>query len=51
MRAYFLPDLVENEDGTVTDKVANLMWMQSVDPQSLEWEEALQFCEDIIFAG
>ena len=48
---YFLPELVDNKDGTVTDKVANLMWMQSVDPQSLDWEEALQYCEDIVFAG
>ena len=49
--AYFTPDFTDNGDGTITDAVASLMWIQSVPPQRYEWEEAIQYCEDIEFAG
>jgi uncharacterized protein DUF1566 len=48
---YFLPDFVDNGDGTVTEKIARLMWVQQVESGLLDWEEALQFCEDLNFAG
>ena len=48
---YFLPELVENGDGTVTEKVADLMWVQEVESGKLDWEEALQYCEDLDYAG
>lgn len=49
--AYFTPDLEDNGDGTVTDHFAKLMWVQSVLTQKYEWEEAIQYCEDLEFAG
>lgn len=48
---YFLPDLVDNDDGTVTDKVTKLMWQQKVKDNKWDWEEAIQYCEDLVFAG
>lgn len=48
---YFLPELVENGDGTVTEKVAQLMWVQKVESGLLGWEESLQYCEDLNYAG
>ena len=48
---YWLPDLVDNGDGTVTDKFAKLVWVQNVPPETWEWEEAIQYCEDLVFAG
>ncbi len=49
--SYFLPELVENGDGTVTDKVTKLMWIQKVDSGLVDWEESLQYCESLEFAG
>lgn len=49
--AYFTPDFTDNGDGTVSEAVASLMWIQSVPLQKYEWEEAIQYCEDLEFAG
>jgi hypothetical protein len=27
------------------------MWIQNVPPDTWEWEEAIQYCEDLVFAG
>ena len=48
---YFLPELVENGDGTVSETVAKLMWVQKVESEMLDWEESLQYCEDLNYAG
>ena len=48
---YFLPEYSENGDGTVTEKVADLMWVQKVESDLLDWEEALQYCGNLEFAG
>ena len=63
---YGLNDFVDNGDDTVTDADTELMWTQidSGDEEfadllsnytyadgSLKWEEALDFCENLIFAG
>jgi hypothetical protein len=48
---YWLPELKDNGDGTVTDNFSNLMWIQGVPPETSEWEEALQYCENLVFAG
>jgi hypothetical protein len=47
---YFLPEFVDNNDGTVTDKVANLMWVQQTDGVKRDWESSIQYCEDLEFA-
>jgi len=48
---YFLPEFVDNSDGTVTEKVSKLMWIQEVQSGKLDWEESIQYCEDLKFAG
>lgn len=49
--AFFLPDFVDNGDGTVTDKVASLIWLQETDGKKRDWEASIQYCEDLVFAG
>jgi hypothetical protein len=51
MGGYFLPDYIVNGDGTVTENVAKLMWVQETKSGLLDWEEALQYCGDLQFAG
>lgn len=48
---YFLPDFIDNGDGTVTEKVAKLMWVQETDGVKRDWESSIQYCEDLQFAG
>ncbi len=48
---YFLPDFVDNGDGTVTDRVTGLMWVQETDGVTRAWEPSIQYCEDLVFAG
>ena len=48
---YWLPELKDNGNGTATDNFSNLMWIQVVSPETSEWEEALQYCENLVFAG
>jgi hypothetical protein len=49
--AYFRPDYVDNGDGTVTDKVTDLIWQQATDGQLRDWEGSIQHCEDLVFSG
>jgi hypothetical protein len=49
--SYFLPDFTDNGDGTVTDRVANLMWIQQTDGNKRDWEASIQYCEDLVFAS
>jgi len=49
--SYFLPDFSDNGDGTVTDQVANLMWVQQTDGNKRDWEASIQYCEDLVFAS
>ena len=48
---YFLPDLVDNKDGTVTDRVTGVMWKQETEGVKRAWEPSIQYCEDLEFAG
>ncbi len=48
--SYFLPDFSDSGDGTVTDRVANLMWVQQTDGNKRDWEASIQYCEDLVFA-
>ena len=48
---YFLADFVDNGDGTVTDRLTKLMWLQSTDGAKRDWEGSIQYCEDLAFAG
>ncbi len=48
---YFLPDFVDNGDGTVTDRLTSLMWIQQTDAVKRAWEPSIAYCEDLEFAG
>jgi hypothetical protein len=48
---YFLPEFVDNNNGTVTDQVADLMWVQESGDTKRDWEGSIQYCEDLSFAG
>jgi hypothetical protein len=42
---------VDNEDGTVTDNCTGLMWQKDPAPGAHTWQQALQYCEGLNFAG
>ncbi len=48
---YFLPDFVDNGDGTVTDRVTDLVWLKETDGKKRAWEPSIQYCENLVFAG
>jgi hypothetical protein len=55
IRAYcpfnrFLNDFRDNYDGTVSDYSTGLMWIK-VGSTSLNWQQALSYCENLEFAG
>ena len=43
------PDLVDNGDGTITDRTMGLMWQQKY-KRSLTWSDALIYCDDLKLA-
>ena len=43
-------DFTDNGDGTVTDGNTGLMWQQG-EPGSMNWEDAISYCEDLSLAG
>ncbi len=44
-------EFVDNGDGTVTDLATGLMWMQDDSGEGMDWYEALEYAEDLEFAG
>ena len=42
---------VENDDGTVTDTFTGLIWEQNTSDDTLSWEKALAYCEELSLAG
>ncbi|NOH97393.1 DUF1566 domain-containing protein [Vibrio sp. 99-70-13A1] len=49
--AYHNLDLVDNGNGTVTEKVTNRMWQQNIDYNRRDWESSIQYCEALDYAG
>jgi hypothetical protein len=47
---YGKNNFVDNGDGTVSDLATGLMWMRH-DAGPMNWEEALEYCEDLDSAG
>jgi len=43
--------LVDNGDGTVTDKKAGLMWQKEDDGEERNLQEALTYCKKLFLAG
>ncbi len=49
--SYGQNDFKDNGDGTITDNATGLMWMQDDNGVTLNWEDALDYAEDMEFAG
>ncbi len=49
--AYHNMDYVDNKDGTVTEKVTNRMWQQTVDYTRRNWIDSIRYCENLELAG
>jgi len=50
-KAYGENVFVDNYDGTITDTATGLMWQLSDDGQTRDWEEALDYAENLELAG
>ena len=48
---YGINDFIENGDGTITDNATGLMWMQNDNGEGLNWEDALNYAENLNYAG
>jgi hypothetical protein len=48
---YFLPKFTDNGDGTVTDQVTNLTWLQTDDGVKRDWQASIQHCETLVHRG
>lgn len=44
-------ELMDNGNGTISDNATGLMWMQNDNGEGLLWEEALNYAENVEFAG
>lgn len=40
-----------NDDGTITDENSGLMWQQVPTSETFTWQEAMDYCDDLVFAG
>jgi hypothetical protein len=49
--AYGKNSFVDNRDETITDNATGLMWQQADSLQGLNWEEALQYAENLTLGG
>ncbi len=49
--AYYFPEFTDNGDGTVSDKVTGLMWIQNTGDEKRNWEASIQHCEALEFAA
>ncbi|NRD22362.1 DUF1566 domain-containing protein [Winogradskyella litoriviva] len=49
--SYGINNFVDNEDGTITDNATGLMWQQTDDGNTRDWENSLSYCENLTLAG
>lgn len=45
------PRFTDNGDGTVTDNLTGLMWVKSPDSNGRAWNDAVDYCNNLDFAG
>jgi hypothetical protein len=45
------PAVLDNHNGTITDTETGLVWKQSTEGVKRSWNGAVQYCEDLNFAG
>lgn len=48
---YGINDFIDNGDGTIIDKATGLTWMQTDSGSGMVWEDALNYCESLEYAG
>lgn len=48
---YGVNDFTDNEDGTIDDSATGLMWQKGHSPDSLSWENALEYAETLTVGG
>jgi hypothetical protein len=48
---YGINDFIDDGDGTITDNASGLMWMQNDNGEGLNWEESLEYAENLDYAG
>lgn len=48
---YGVNRLVDNGDGTVTDKATGLMWMKNDSGKPMNWQQALEYARNFKYAG
>ena len=48
---YGKNNFIENNDGTITDLATGLMWQQSDNAQTYDWQTALEYAENMELAG
>lgn len=48
---YGINEFVDNGDGTITDNATSLMWQQDDSGEGMNWENALSYAENQVFAG
>ena len=48
---YGKNNFVDNGDGTITDQATGLMWMQKDSGKPMNWQEALEYAENLVYAG
>lgn len=48
---YGKNNFVDRKDGTITDKATSLIWQKKDSGKKLNWEQALEYCEDLTLGG
>ena len=48
---YGTNNFIPNNDGTISDLATGLMWQEADDGNMRDWEDALQYAEDLVFGG
>lgn len=49
--SYWENDFVDNWDNTITDNATSLIWMENDSSKWLDWEEALEYCEELTLSN
>ncbi len=48
---YCINDFTDNGDGTITDQATGLMWQKLDSDTTMNWEQALDYAENLVLAG
>lgn len=50
-KGYGDSQFIDNGDGTITDRATGLMWMQKDSGKAMNWQEAIMYAENLVYAG